>query len=151
MATKMEFEVVDCLVEKDGKFLLVREGRPGRSGLYNLPGGHVEGTETLAEAAVREVKEESGYVVEVTGFVGIYQSIFVAKQLNVSVPVFHGQVVSGASRITEEHPEVRWVAADEFLELCEQKKFWTNHPEQLMRDYLRRGSYPIDVVASGSY
>jgi 8-oxo-dGTP diphosphatase len=73
---KQEFAIVACLVEQDGKFLIVQESKPGREGLYNLPGGHVDGEEALAETAIREVKEESGYDVELSGFLGVYQTIF---------------------------------------------------------------------------
>lgn len=143
---KFEFAIVDCLVEKDGSFLIVQESKPGREGLYNLPGGHIDGAETIAEAARREVEEESGYEVELTGFMGVYQTVF--AELNVAGVVFLGQVAGGAARTTAEHPDVRWVTADEFLQLCADGKFWTAYPEHLMRDYLRRGVYPLDAVTS---
>jgi len=144
----LEFAIVDCLVEKDGKFLLIQEGKRGREGLYNLPGGHVEADETLAEAAVREVKEESGYDVEVTGFLGMYQTVYTEKQMNFSGTVFLARVTGGEARTSEEHPEVRWVTADEFMELYEAGKFWTKYPGLVMPDYLKRGAYPLDAVSS---
>lgn len=145
---KFDFAIVDCLVEQDGKFLIMAEGKPGREGKYNLPGGHVDDEETLAEAAVREVEEETGYHVELTGFLGIYQSIYPAKQLNVSGPIFLARVIGGEARVSKEHPESRWVTADELLELATAGKFWTTYPPDLMRDYLRRGSYPLELVSS---
>lgn len=145
---KFDFAIVDCLVEQDGKFLIMAEGKPGREGKYNLPGGHVDDEETLAEAAIREVLEETGYQVELTGFLGIYQSIYPAKQLNVSGPVFLAKVIGGAARPSEAHPESRWVSADELLELAASGKFWTTYPPDLVRDYLRRGSYPVELVSS---
>jgi ADP-ribose pyrophosphatase YjhB (NUDIX family) len=148
---KFEFAVVDCLVEKDGKFLIVQESKPGREGLYNLPGGHIDNDETLAEAAVRETAEETGYSVELTGFIGIYQSVFSSKQLNISGPAFLAKVVGGEARSTQEHPEVRWVTTDEFLELYAAGKFWTSYPERLMQDYVRRGAYPLEAVVSQKY
>jgi len=53
-----------------GRLLLVRRGRePGR-GLWSLPGGRCEPGETAAEAAVREVLEETGLRVEAGPIVG---------------------------------------------------------------------------------
>jgi ADP-ribose pyrophosphatase YjhB (NUDIX family) len=145
---KFEFAIVDCLVEKDGKYLLIQESKPGRERLYNLPGGHVDGVETIAEAAIREVEEESGYQVELTGFLGVYQSIYPEKQLNIAGPVFLAEVVGGEARVSKEHPEVRWVTRDELLELADSGKFWTTYVPRLIHDYLRRGAYPLDAVSS---
>jgi 8-oxo-dGTP pyrophosphatase MutT (NUDIX family) len=143
-----DFAIVDCLVERDGKYLLIQESKPGREGLYNLPGGHLDDIETIAEAAVREVEEESGYRVELTGFIGLYQTILPEKQLNVAGPVFLGKVTGGQASVSAEHPEVRWVTAEELLGLAKAGKFWTSYPPDMIRDYLRRGAYPLDAVVS---
>jgi 8-oxo-dGTP pyrophosphatase MutT (NUDIX family) len=145
---KFDFAIVDCLVEQDGKYLVIQESKPGREGLYNLPGGHLDDVETIAEAAVREVEEESGYQVALTGFIGLYQTVLPDKRLNVAGPVFLAKVTGGAATASAEHPEVRWVTADELLMLAEQGKFWTSYPPDMIRDYLRRGAYPLDAVFS---
>jgi len=48
-----------------GRVLLVERGRPPGVGLWTVPGGRLEGTETLAQAVAREVREETGLAVEV--------------------------------------------------------------------------------------
>ncbi len=52
------------------RLLLIRRGRPPSAGQWSLPGGRVELHETLAEAVVREVKEETGLDVLCGGMVG---------------------------------------------------------------------------------
>jgi ADP-ribose pyrophosphatase YjhB (NUDIX family) len=51
---------VSALIVNNGRVLLVKRGKAPLLGYWSLPGGHVEGGEKLAEAAVREVDEETG-------------------------------------------------------------------------------------------
>ncbi|MEM2870443.1 MAG: NUDIX domain-containing protein [Thermoplasmata archaeon] len=63
---------VDAIVETSKGLLLVRRRHPPFQGRYALPGGFVECGETVEEAVVREVREETGLRTRVTGLVGVY-------------------------------------------------------------------------------
>jgi ADP-ribose pyrophosphatase YjhB (NUDIX family) len=54
---------VSTLVVDERRVLLVRRGKEPLLGYWSLPGGHVELGETLAQAAAREVHEETGVLV----------------------------------------------------------------------------------------
>lgn len=143
---QMDHAVVDVLIVDGDKFLLVEEGKPGREGLFNLPGGHVEPHETLFAAAIREAKEETGYDIELTGLVGIYQAIY--PNLNVSGPVLGAKVVGGKATPTPQHPSLRWVTADELAQLAKANKLFTKYPPFAAEHYVTRGIFPLDSVAS---
>ena len=51
--------------DAEGRVLLVERGRPPGQGLWSIPGGRLEPRETLAQAVAREVREETGLIVEV--------------------------------------------------------------------------------------
>ncbi|WP_411831861.1 NUDIX hydrolase [Pseudoxanthomonas mexicana] len=63
---------VATVVVRDGRLLMVEETAHGRA-VFNQPAGHLEPDESLLEAALRETREETGWDVRLTGFVGAYQ------------------------------------------------------------------------------
>ena len=63
---------VAAIVARDGKFLFVEESVGGRT-VLNQPAGHWEAGETLFEAVKRETLEETGWEVEPTALLGVYE------------------------------------------------------------------------------
>ncbi|WP_026189455.1 NUDIX hydrolase [Salinispora mooreana] len=85
------------------------------NGLWALPGGAQDFGEYIAEAAVRETREESGIAIKVTGVVGIYTNPNhvveysdgeVRQQFSIC---FRGEYVAGKPRTSDESSSVRWV------------------------------------------
>lgn len=85
---------VACVIEKDGKYLMVEE-RDKTTGelVFNQPAGHLEQGESITEAALRETLEETGWSIELLGVLGIalhhapkngityYRTTFLARPL----------------------------------------------------------------------
>jgi 8-oxo-dGTP pyrophosphatase MutT (NUDIX family) len=61
---------VGVVVRDQGEAILLEKRRD--CGWWGLPGGKVEPGESLVDAAVREVFEETGLTVEVTHLIGVY-------------------------------------------------------------------------------
>lgn len=59
----------------DRQIVLVRRGQAPLSGTWNLPGGVLELGESLTDAVVREVREETGLDVEAGPLVGLFEHI----------------------------------------------------------------------------
>ena len=64
---------VGAVAVHDGAVLLVRRGKGPAAGEWSVPGGHVEMGETLHEAIVREVLEETALEVVVDRFLGFVE------------------------------------------------------------------------------
>ena len=103
------------VTDDQGRILLQRRRD---NSLWALPGGGMDMGESLPGAAVREVKEETGYDVEITGIVGTYtdpRHIIaysdgeVRRQFNVC---FRARITGGSLAISEESSEIRFVSPD---------------------------------------
>ena len=66
---------VGAVAVDDGRLLLVRRGHEPGLGSWSVPGGRVEPGETVQEAVVRELLEETGIEGVCTGFVGVTERI----------------------------------------------------------------------------
>ncbi len=136
---------VACIVEKDGKFLLVEELSGGKL-VYNQPAGHLEPNETLVEACIRETYEESGWHVEPTHVLGIskyiakhsgtiyYRTTFIAK------PIEHDD----SAKLDEGIERALWLDIDTLK----------SQPEKLrsplviknIEQYLSGEKYPLSMI-----
>jgi ADP-ribose pyrophosphatase YjhB (NUDIX family) len=91
----------------EGRLLLVRRGRPPSAGLWSVPGGRVEVGETPAQAAVREVREETGLDVNIGELLA---TVEIGDYL---VHDFAADVVGGRLRAGDDAIDVRWCSFDE--------------------------------------
>lgn len=64
--------VADVIVEKDNGIVLIKRGHEPFKDTWAFPAGFVEKGELVEEAAVREVKEETGLNVKLNGVVGVW-------------------------------------------------------------------------------
>ena len=66
---------IGVVVWRGPDVLLIRRGKEPRLGQWSLPGGAQKIGETVHEAARREVREETGLDVEITGLIDVVDSI----------------------------------------------------------------------------
>jgi 8-oxo-dGTP diphosphatase len=67
---------VGCVLWRGDEVLLVRRSKPPLAGAWSLPGGAQRLGETVREAALRELKEETGLDAEILGLVDVVDGIF---------------------------------------------------------------------------
>ena len=101
--------VAALVTNQRGEILLVKS--PWRG--WEYPGGLIEPGETFQEALHREVREEAGVKIEITGFVGICKNI----ERNIVNIDFTANYIGGELTTSEESTEVIWASPEKAREL----------------------------------
>jgi ADP-ribose pyrophosphatase YjhB (NUDIX family) len=103
---------VSAAIFRDGQVLIVRRARPPAHGLYTLPGGGVELGETLEQAVIREVREETGLAIAPLALVGFREAIARDAAGRVErhfvILPFAARWVGGEIALSEELAEANW-------------------------------------------
>ncbi|MEV4413198.1 NUDIX domain-containing protein [Catellatospora sp. NPDC049609] len=116
-ATRIVPGGVAVVEDEFGRILLQRRTD---SGNWALPGGTMELGETIEQCVVREVREETGLDIEITGLVGIYTDPRhvvayadgeVRQQFSIA---YRGRIVGGSIAVSAESTEVRFVHPADF-------------------------------------
>ncbi|MGH2689846.1 MAG: NUDIX hydrolase [Actinomycetota bacterium] len=94
-----------------GSILLVQRGTPPSEGLWSVPGGRLEWSETMAEAVRREVAEETGLEVAVGEVAGVVERIY--EGFHYVIVDYFVTVTGGTLRAGGDVRDARWVPVGE--------------------------------------
>lgn len=116
---------VACAVifNKDGKILLTKRNNPGNSEVHNkwqLPGGSVDNAEHPMDSAIREVKEETGLIVQILSKRPFIFSHTFSDGVHVVLIVYKANYVSGEVDISQDLDETldaKWFSPSEIFDL----------------------------------
>jgi 8-oxo-dGTP pyrophosphatase MutT (NUDIX family) len=132
------------VVNDAGEILMIRRTDNDN---WAIPGGAIDLGESVAQAAVRETREESGIECEITGIVGIY-----SDPKHVLLYTSNGEVrqefsivltaipLSGQPTSSSESSEVRWVPVSEVLDYTMDRSMRIR-----VNDYLDRKESPVII------
>lgn len=101
------------IINNEGKILILKRNPSGvyYPGLWDVPGGGIDGGETLKATAIREAKEECGLDVEISGD---YFTVFHRTDAPVDIYGFLGGLTKGNVVLSKEHTEFAWMSKDEW-------------------------------------
>lgn len=147
------FGVVGAIIEREGKFLLVKEADPGPDqGKWNHPAGGIDVGESPLEAVKREVSEETGYSFSPEGLLGVYSLIRndiendKGEYPHAIKLIFTGSISSDPERdLADDVSKTKWFSEKEINEMGAEElrdidiKF-------MVKEYLSGRGFPPDVV-----
>jgi 8-oxo-dGTP diphosphatase len=104
---------VSAAIFRNGQVLVVRRARKPALNLYTLPGGVVEAGEPLADALVREVREETAIEIEPVGLAGYREAISRNAggriERHFVILPFAARWIAGEPVLSEELSEASWL------------------------------------------
>jgi len=138
--------VTACLIEKDGKFLLVQEKQPRAYKLWNFPAGKLEADITLIENAKKEAKEETGFDVKIGNIVGIYED-FEKDSRNVIIFVFNASIIKGKLKVPEDELiQAKWLTFEDIKKI--KNKLRGNYIMKAIEQYKQGRTKDIKTILS---
>jgi len=137
---KNPIPVVDIIIQNGDKILLIRRRKEPSKSRLAFPGGFVEWGEKVEDAALREVKEETGLDVKIIDLLGVYSDPLRDPRGHLISIVFVAENVGGELKAGDDAIEVMWFDLEELEEsdLC--FDHW-----KILQDYLKwrknKGTY----------
>lgn len=110
--------VAGIVINTKGEWLVVQKRYGGLNGKWSLPAGFVEGTETVDQAVLREIKEETGIDAEVIQLIG-FRSGVIKEKISDNMAIFFLRPLNPEQvpdPQLDELYEARWMTPEQLLE-----------------------------------
>lgn len=143
MPDKIHLTVATIVVRQD-QYLMVKEIDSGKL-VINQPAGHVEPGEDIIDAAIRETYEETGWHVDINGFIGIYSSTSPATGISYYRLAFTAKPLSLDEQavIDADIQEVVWLSAEKIRQNNNQLR--SELVVDCLDDYEQGKIFPLDI------
>ena len=105
---------VVCL--KGDEVLLIRRGTAPRIGQWSLPGGRIEPGERAVDAALRELREETGVSARILGLIDVVDGVFAEEGRHYVLIDYAAEWIEGTPVAGDDAAEATFMSIDEALE-----------------------------------
>lgn len=137
--------VASVSIFSDDKVLMIKENKPTSVNKWNFLGGRIEYGEDILYSARREVKEETGFDVNLIATTGVYNFI---SSTNNQVILFHfiGEVTGGSLNLEEDEiSDSKWITVNDLVTFESKGLREPNVIKQITDSLLKENLHSISV------
>ncbi|WP_311062902.1 NUDIX domain-containing protein [Halomonas sp. DWK9] len=137
---------VACVIQHNGRFLMVEEAKGRANTVFNQPAGHIELGEGPVAAIQREVQEETAWQVALTGYLGLY--VFHTPEGE----TFHSHGFTGVperllpTAIDPAIVATHWLTRDEIVALATEQRLRSPLVLKRIDDAQSNRHFPLAVI-----
>ncbi|MCX4303718.1 MAG: NUDIX domain-containing protein [Clostridia bacterium] len=136
--------IAGCVIVRDNKVLMVKEAQKKCYGQWNYPAGHVDEGETITTAAIREVLEETGCKVKLTGVLPIYSAN--GGDIERLMVRFTAEIIEENIKIDpEEILDVQWIDVEQIKNMTREELRAYDVNMQYLKDFEDGKIYPLEI------
>ncbi len=142
--------IAGCLIVRNNKVLMVREAKKKCYGQWNFPAGHVDELEKITDAAIREVLEETGCKVKLTGVLPICTAT--GKNGERLMVRFTADIIEENIKFdTEEILDVKWIDIEDVKNMKREELRGYDISIHFIKDFEENKIYPLEIFNNTIY
>lgn len=142
--------IAGCLIVRDNKVLMVKEAQKKCYGQWNFPAGHVDEPEKITDAAIREVFEETGCKVKLTGVLPICSAS--GKNGERLMVRFTADIIEENIKFdTDEILDVKWIDIEDIKRMTKEELRGYDISIQFIKDFEDNKIYPLEIFNNTNY
>ena len=142
--------IAGCVIKKDNKILMVKEASKNCYGKWNYPAGKVEEFEKVTEGAIREVFEETGCKVKLTGVLPIV-SVDVENETHLLIRFTADIVKENIKFNKEEILDVKWIDINDIKNMTKEELRGYETNQKTIYDIENNNIYPLEIFDNAKY
>lgn len=134
-----------CLIVRDNKILMVKEAKKECYGKWSFPAGHVEEGENITDAAIREVYEETGCKVKLTGVLPISYRHEDNKETLIIIKFTADIIEENIKFNKDEILDVKWINIEDIKNMTKEQIRGYDLNIKFLKNYQDKKIYPLEI------